>query len=170
MDDPPSAFSKNTRKLKAEEEEQEAELMVFESDIEMLKEQLQATKDINAKRKDGAQPLPTENIEEKLKQYEKKLSKQKDNAPMLKSIIGDRSRELHNHEQRASKLKQQLEDVEKSLETSTSKEEAKVAKETERHLRTFADLEAGFQRQREVLKKKLVDLKEKSRRRKRHTS
>ena len=96
---------------------------------------------------------------------EKKLVKP-DNAPIIKNIMGDRTRERQQHEQKGSKFKEQLEEIEESLKTSVVKGKEKMEAEVLRHTTRMAELESFFVQQREVLKSKNAELEEQIRRKK----
>ena len=164
LTDTPSALSKNTKKLMSDEdaEAESCSLYVYETDIQQLKQQIEGIEALNEKAaKRGEKNLiSTEHLKERLKDYEKRAKAKKDNAPAIRSIMGDRSRESHNFDVRETKLKDQLEQITDRLAKSVEKQKEKKDAEEDRHKKALDNIEKGFETQRRVLKQKKEELEE----------
>ena len=106
----------------------------------------------------GTPPMGTEHLDERIKDLEKKLKKPTDNGTIIKNIVGDRTRERKQHEHKANKLTEDLDDVKAKLGKSVEIEKEKMEAENLRHKTTMAGLEKGFQEQRKNLEKKKKEL------------
>ena len=101
----------------------------------------------------GTPPMGTEHLDERIKDLEKKLKKPADNGTIIKNIVGDRTRERKQHEHKANKLTEGLDDVKAKLGKSVEIEKEKMEAEILRHITAMAGLEKGFQENLEKKKK-----------------
>ena len=79
--------------------------------------------------------------DELLTQQRTLQSKLDDNMPLLRSIVGDQTRLINNHQQRMTKLNESLEAAKQRKEEGQLKAKERLQQEKERHLQEMARIE-----------------------------
>ena len=110
---------------------------------------------------DPINPAVIKMMEERMTAMLKKKKTILDNTPALRSIVGDRSREAHNHEQKITKFQEDLKALKQRQENAVLKEKEEQQEEEERHIHRKAEIELLHAKLRERLSEEIKQAEEK---------